>query len=257
MKPTTIAVAGKGGTGKTTTSALMVRYLVRKELTPILAVDADPNTNLAEALGSVPEDSIGGVLAGFMDSRASIPQGMTKEAFLELKLNEALEETRDVDFLVMGRKAGQGCYCYPNTILKNYIDKLAANYRYIIVDNEAGMEHLSRKTIENISVLLLITDHSLKGLRAAQRINELVDELNIEVGGRYLVITRFNPDNEDLLGEHVKKVAAEKVFKVPESRDITEADALGKSFLELSDDVDAVKAVDELMEEMLGHAAKA
>ncbi len=257
MKTATIAVAGKGGTGKTTTCALMVRYLIKNGLTPILAVDADPNTNLAESLGSSPDDSIGGVLADFMESRASIPQGMTKEAFLELKLNEALEETSDIDFLVMGRKEGQGCYCYPNAILKNYIDKLSTNYRYVIVDNEAGMECLSRKTIADISILVLVSDHSVKGLRAARRINELVDELKIEVEKRYLILNRYNSDNEDLLRKFVDDVESEKVFKVPDSKEIVEADARETSFLELSDDIDAVKSVNAFMEEALGEAVKA
>jgi len=257
MSSKTIAVAGKGGTGKTTVSSLIIRGLVNRKRTPILAVDADPNTNLAESLGTSADVTIGGVLSDFLAQRMNMSQGMTKESYLELKIEEALEETSDVDFLVMGRKEGAGCYCVPHTILKNYLEKLIKNYRHVIVDNEAGMEHLSRKTMEKIDVMLLVSDHSVKGLRAAKRIKELVGELGLEIGSSRLVVNRFREADAETLAPRVDAVEAEKVYTVPEDPDIAQADALEKSFLELADDVSAVRSVNEILNDLLGQPAEA
>ena len=149
-----IAVAGKGGSGKTSLACLVIRYLLRHNGSPILAVDADPNANLGESLGLEVKETVGMMLDKFQKSKIDIPSGMTKEAYLEFKLNSLLVESQGIDLISMGRGEGQDCYCYPNLILRKFIDRLHDNYSYVILDNEAGMEHLSRGTTQDIDELL-------------------------------------------------------------------------------------------------------
>jgi CO dehydrogenase maturation factor len=195
-----LAVAGKGGTGKTTTAALIIRSLLKRGKKPLLAVDADPNANLAESLGIKITDSIGTALSGFLRERNDIPPGMTKQAFLEMKIHQILKEDKDIDMLVMGVPEGPGCYCAANAILKDYFESLSKNYPYIIVDNEAGMEHFSRKTAAGIDSLIFCSDYSLKGLKTVKILSDMVDELKIRVCRRYLLVNRApeTPGNEFL-----------------------------------------------------------
>ncbi len=185
-----IAVAGKGGTGKTTAAALIIRSLQKRGKTPLLAVDADPNANLAESLGIKVKDSIGSVLSDFLRDRADLPPGMTKQAFLEMKLHQILKEGKEIDMLVMGVPEGPGCYCAANAMLKDYFEGLSNNYPYVVVDNEAGMEHFSRKTAAGIDVLVFCSNYSLKGLRTVKVLSDMVDMLKIRVGSRYLLVNR-------------------------------------------------------------------
>ncbi|MCK5576713.1 MAG: carbon monoxide dehydrogenase, partial [Dehalococcoidales bacterium] len=133
------AVAGKGGSGKTSISSLIIRYLKKEGLVPVLAVDADGNANLGESLGLKVDKTIGSILASFNEEKISIPSGLTKGAYLDFKLNETIVESEGVDLISMGRGEGTGCYCYPNTVLKNFVDKLLGNYANMVMDNEAGM----------------------------------------------------------------------------------------------------------------------
>jgi CO dehydrogenase maturation factor len=184
---TTIAMAGKGGTGKTTLAGLAVKFLLSKGLTPILAVDADSNANLNEVLGLEVFGTLG-------DAREEMKKGgqpgMTKDIFMEMKVNQALVEADGYDLIVMGRPEGAGCYCAANHLLTNVIDKLTDNYPYLVIDNEAGMEHISRLTTKEIDVFYVVTDVSRRGLTAAHRIWELVDELKIPVGEKHLILNR-------------------------------------------------------------------
>jgi CO dehydrogenase maturation factor len=172
-----IAVAGKGGSGKTSITSLIIRHLILKKTGPILAVDADPNANLGESLGLPVVETVGLMLDRFQKDKIDIPAGMTKEAYLEFKLNGLLVESRGLDLMTMGRGEGQDCYCYPNLILRKFIDRLTDSYPYIVMDNEAGMEHLSRGTTQDISELLIVSNHSVKGVRTIARIKELISEL--------------------------------------------------------------------------------
>ncbi|HID11122.1 MAG TPA: carbon monoxide dehydrogenase, partial [Candidatus Latescibacteria bacterium] len=138
-----VAVSGKGGTGKTTIAALLVRKLMRMD-GPVLAVDADPNSNLGEQLGMEVGETIGDIREEVLEEE--LPPGMTKDRYLELRIQETLTEGEGVDLLTMGRPEGPGCYCYVNHLLRGFLDRLSKNYRHIVVDNEAGMEHLSRRT---------------------------------------------------------------------------------------------------------------
>jgi CO dehydrogenase maturation factor len=185
-----IAIAGKGGSGKTTTSALIIRELRQRGLAPILAVDADGNANLHESLGFKLEETIGSIIAEFNEEKISIPSGLNKGSFLQMRRNQAVVESNGIDLISMGRGEGTGCYCYPNSVLKDFIDKLKDNYKFMVMDNEAGMEHLSRRTTENIDELLIASDHSIKGVRTAARIRQLVDELKLDVKQVSFIITR-------------------------------------------------------------------
>jgi len=169
-----IAVAGKGGSGKTSIAGLIIRYLNKKGRGPILAVDADPNANLGESLGFSIRQTVGSIIASFNEEKINIPQGMTKEAYLEFKLNNVIIESKGLDLVTMGRGEGPECYCYPNLILRKFVDALSQNYAYLVMDNEAGMEHLSRRTTQNIDVLIIISDHSVKGIRTIARIKDIV-----------------------------------------------------------------------------------
>ena len=171
-----IAVAGKGGTGKTSIAGLIIMYLVKAGKGPILAVDADANSNLNEVLGMEIEETIGNIREEVNWSERTgtpIPGGMTKTEYLNYRLNQAVSEGNGFDMLVMGRTQGEGCYCYVNGILKNQIEKLSNNYNHIIIDNEAGMEHISRGTVGKIDLLLLISDYSRRSIQSVGRIKEL------------------------------------------------------------------------------------
>jgi CO dehydrogenase maturation factor len=174
-----IAVAGKGGSGKTTLASLIIRYLERSGAGPILAVDADPNANLGESLGLTVGETVGSIIASFNEEKINIPPGMTKETYLEYRLNRALVESRGLDLMTMGRGEGPECYCYPNLMLRKFIDTLAGNYAYMVMDNEAGMEHLSRRTTQGVDELLIVSNHSVKGVRTVARIEDLVAQLKL------------------------------------------------------------------------------
>jgi CO dehydrogenase maturation factor len=245
----TIAVAGKGGSGKTTVASLIIRALVKGGAGPVLGVDADPNTNLAEAFGIEVTKTIGGVLAEFIDKKLGIPPGMTKESYLELQLSGSIEESRNVDFLVMGRKQGPGCYCYPNVLLRGFIDKLSGNYPYMVIDNEAGMEHLSRKNIESIDLFLLVADHSVKGLRAAGRISGIAADLGINAKHRLLIVNRFREANKVLLESAVSETGIEPVFYIEDDSAILRADVERISVMDLPEDSTTVRAISEILKE--------
>jgi len=245
-----IAVAGKGGSGKTTVASLVIRYLMKNSQGPILAVDADPNANLGESLGLNLRQTVGSIIATFNEEKINIPPGMTKEAYLEFKLNEAMVESKGLDLVTMGRGEGPACYCYPNLLLRKFMDSLAGNYAYIVMDNEAGMEHLSRRTTQNIDELLLVSNHSVKGIRTIARLRDLVAELKLVVK-RQSVIINFMPEKIDpLVSEEMAKLGIEPTAVIPLDEAIGEYDLKLKPLLDLPDSK-AVKAVDNLMAELL------
>ena len=247
-----IAVAGKGGSGKTSVTSLIIRYLKKKGSGPVLAVDADPNANLGESLGLEVKETVGLTLNSFQRDKINIPPGMTKESYLEFKLNSIIVESRGLDLVTMGRGEGPECYCYPNLILRKVIDNLAENYAYVVMDNEAGMEHLSRRTTQNIDQLILISDHSVKGVRTVARIRELVSGLKLLVK-RQSVIINFAPAKLDpLVVKELDKLGINLTATIPLDKEIYEYDLKLKPLLDLPDTSKAVKAVDSLMAELLG-----
>ncbi|MFC1919138.1 AAA family ATPase [Chloroflexota bacterium] len=246
-----IAVAGKGGSGKTSVASLIIRYLKNNKLEPVLAIDADPNANLAEGLGFEVTQTVGSIIASFNDEKINIPPGMTKEAYLDYKLNGAIVESKGLDLLTMGRGEGPECYCYPNSLLRKLVDSLTGNYAYVVMDNEAGMEHLSRRTTQNIDVLLMVSDHSVKGVRTLARIRDLASELNLAVG-KQLVVVNFAPGElAPLVSEELARLEIEPVTLIPEDEAIYKYDLELKPLMGLPDDSKAVKVVNGLMAELL------
>jgi CO dehydrogenase maturation factor len=242
-----IAVAGKGGSGKTSVASLIIRYLIKNGRGPILAIDADPNANLGESLGLTIKQTIGSIIATFNDEKINIPAGMTKEAYLDFKLNDAVVESKGLDLVTMGRGEGAECYCYPNLILRKFIDTLADNYAYTVMDNEAGMEHLSRRTTQNIDELLIISNHSVKGVRAVARIRDLVSELKLVVK-RQSVVINFVPDKlNPLISEELSRLGINPVVTIPLDEEVSEYDLKLKPLLDLPDTSKAVKAINNLL----------
>ncbi len=190
--PHTIAVAGKGGVGKTTTCGMMIDYLCKKGNGPLLVVDADANANLNEVLGVEIETTLGDIREDMAQAelKGSVPTGMTKAEYAEFKFNSALAEEDDFDMLVMGRTQGKGCYCYVNGVLKTQVDKYAKNYSYVVMDNEAGLEHVARGTLPHVDTMLLISDCSRRGIQAVARIAEMVKEMNLKPGRMGLIVNR-------------------------------------------------------------------
>ncbi|SNS99899.1 CO dehydrogenase maturation factor [Anaerovirgula multivorans] len=247
----TIAVAGKGGTGKTSLTGLLIDYLVKGGEKPILAVDADANANLNEVLGEEVDFTIGEIreeVSKRENSGNSFPGGMTKAQYLKYRLNTALVEGRGYDLLVMGRSEGQGCYCYVNGMLREQIDSLSDSYKYLVIDNEAGMEHLSRKTTKHIDTLLLVSDSSKRGIQAVGRINELVKELELNVANIYLIVNRV-PNGllkEDTI-EEIKKQGLNLIGVVPMDQQVYEYDAQGIPLVNLPEDSVSKQALKNIL----------
>ena len=187
----TVAIAGKGGVGKTLIGGMLVRYLAAAGGGPVLAVDADANANLHEVLDVARPDSVGAIREEM--KRRGVPDGMTKTAFLEYKLEESLAEESGFDLLVMGRPEGPGCYCYANNLLRDLLARLSGRYRHVVIDNEAGMEHLSRRLTRELDLLLLVSDPSLRGVASAQRLAQVPDEVETRVAAKALLINRVPP----------------------------------------------------------------
>ena len=248
-----IAIAGKGGTGKTTVASLLIRYLKKKHLTPILAVDADADSNLPQALGMDGDKTIGtigGARQDFFDNKGEFPVGMPKEVFLELKLSQALIESKDVDLLVMGRPEGQGCYCYINNVLRNHLEVLGKNYPYVIIDNEAGLEHLSRRTAQDIDCLIVVSDYSLNGLRAAVRIKDLSMEMKLHVNAYYLILNCSPETVSPRFSEEVDKTGIHLLGVVPEDKVVPEYDIEKKPLVQLPDTSSVVVSINHIAEKI-------
>jgi CO dehydrogenase maturation factor len=255
---TVIAIAGKGGTGKTTIAGLIIRYLRGSRRTPILAVDADPDSNLPQAIGLGAEKSIstiGRARQDFFVSRGAVPAGVPKEAYLELRLNEALVETSDIDLLVMGRPEGAGCYCYINNVLRSFLESLGRNYPHVVIDNEAGLEHLSRRTAQRIDILVVVSDYSVNGLRAAGRIRQLSEELELEIGRRFLVINRVPSELDGAFRKRAEGQGLSLLGVVPLDEGISEGDLEGRAVIDLPDGNRAVKTVNDFMQKIITAAA--
>ena len=190
--PHTIAVAGKGGVGKTTTCGMIIDYLCKKGQGPLLVVDADANSNLNEVLGVEVDVTLGAIREEMAQAelKGTIPAGMTKADYAEFKFNSALIEEDDYDMLVMGRTQGKGCYCFVNGVLKTQVDKYAKNYRYVVMDNEAGLEHVARGTLPHVDTMLLISDCSRRGIQAVARIAEMIGDMGLNPGQMGLIVNR-------------------------------------------------------------------
>lgn len=246
-----IAVAGKGGTGKTSVTSLIIRYLLKNDLGTVLAVDADPNSNLAENLGLEVRQTVGRILNEFQGEKLNIPAGMTKEAYLEYQLNIAITESKSLDLITMGRGEGPECYCYPNVVIRKLIDDWSKNYAFTVMDNEAGLEHLSRRTTQNIDELLMISDHSVKGLRAVARVRDLVAELKLAVKRESVIINQVPGEIDPLLSEEMEKLGIVPTAIIPDDEELKRYDLEQKPLFSLPDTSRAVTAVNDLMDKLL------
>jgi len=251
----TIAVAGKGGVGKTTICGLIVDRFVKLRKTPLLVVDADANSNLNEVLGVKVETTLGAIReeiahAELMDPNP-IPPNMTKPEYAQYKFNSALIEEDDFDMLVMGRTQGEGCYCYVNGVLKSQIALHAANYKYVIVDNEAGMEHISRGLLPHVDVLILVSDCSRRGVQAAARIAELATEMKLNPKLMGLVVNRA-PEGE--LDPGIREAVEESGLKLlgvmPNDKAVYDFDCMGKPIVGIDENSPLKVAVSKLVDSL-------
>ena len=228
--PHTIAVAGKGGVGKTTTCGMMIDYLCKSGKGPLLVVDADANSNLNEVLGVDVDTTLGQIREEMAQAelKGTIPAGMTKADYAEFKFNSALIEEDDFDMLVMGRTQGKGCYCFVNGVLKTQVDKYAKNYKYIVMDNEAGLEHVARGTLPHVDTMLLISDCSRRGIQAVARIAEMIGEMELHPTRMGLIVNRA-PGGvlDDGIKEEIAKHGLTLFGVLPQDDDVYRCDCAG------------------------------
>ena len=250
-----IAIAGKGGVGKTTLTGLIIQYLGKKGKGPILAVDADANSNLNEVLGVEVEETLGDireeVARAEMSKDNPIPPGVSKADYMEFKFDDALIEDDDYDLLVMGRTQGKGCYCFVNGLLQAQLQRLEKNYPYIIVDNEAGMEHISRGVLPNMEVAILVSDCSRRGVQAVGRIAQLIKECDMHPKKVGLIITRAPNGglNEGTKAE-IEKQGLTLLGVVPQDETVYEFDCDGTPIVDLPEDSPVRKAIVEIIDNL-------
>jgi CO dehydrogenase maturation factor len=263
---TTIAVAGKGGTGKTTVCGMLIRYLTQQGLGPVLAIDADPSSNLnlvlglpldnEETVGHIREDMLAQVQT---DSSAGIMQGglisgLTKHDYFDYHIRSIIVEGDNFDLLAMGRPEGPGCYCPANNAMRMVIDRASDQYPFVVMDNEAGLEHLSRRTTRNVEHLLIVTDPSQRGAVAAQRVAELVHELDIEIGQVYLIVNRI-PGGEmpSPLQSFIDSIGVPVLGVIPDDKTLQEFEFSGRPLVELGDESPVYQAVAGMMGQLVGN----
>jgi CO dehydrogenase maturation factor len=235
----TIAVSGKGGTGKTTFAGMIIRYLMEKKRGPILAVDADSNTNLNEVLGIDVKSTIG-EMRELMKNK--VPTGMTKDVWFEYKVQEALTEAQGFDLLAMGRSEGAGCYCAANSLARKYIDLLTGNYPFIVIDNEAGMEHFSRLTTRDVDLLFILSDSSRRGIITAARIRDIVLELKLNISRELLILNRITGAVSDDILREISNKKLELAGAIPADEEINSYDLRGIPTYQLPLETPALQA---------------
>ena len=253
MATHTIAVAGKGGVGKTTTCGMIIDYLCKQKKGPILVVDADANSNLNEVLGVEVETTLGDIREEMAraEQKGTVPANMTKADYAEMKFGSALIEEDDFDMLVMGRTQGKDCYCFVNGVLKTQIDKYAGNYRYMVIDNEAGLEHISRGTLPHVDTMLLISDCSRRGVQSVGRIAEMIRELELKPGTMKLIVNRAPGGvlNAGVM-EEIKRYDLDLVGVLPQDELVYEYDCEGKPSSQVPDSAPVKQALGEIMRKL-------
>ena len=244
-----IAVTGKGGVGKTTISALLVKHLLDAGKSPVLAIDADPNSCLDAALGVSVVDTVGRAREEVRNS-AGVGANISKKELLRLKLEQALVEAKGFDLIAMGRPEGEGCYCYANNVLKEIIDEISSQYPYVILDNEAGLENLSRRIVKKVDVMVLVSDASNAGLKTLLRLHELAGEMGMSYGKLALVVNRLRgPALPERIGEIKEKTGAGIVVGLGDDEEISSFAETSRSFLEISFSNPVYKMVGGLLED--------
>ena len=250
LKGFTILVAGKGGTGKTLTSALLVRNQIKHGA--VFAIDADPDSNLPEALGVDIAKTVGDIRESALEFKTRQTENTTTptEKVMEQGIMEALAEEKGFDLLVMGRSEGEGCYCHVNHILRSIIDTHARSYDTVVIDSEAGLEHISRRTARDVDVMLVVSDASAKGIATARRVKELASELRIEFGHTLLLANKITDQTRDIIAGHVEKEGLDLLGFIPFDPNVSQLDALGNSVWELPDDSPVMIATNEAFQKL-------
>jgi len=244
-----IAVTGKGGVGKTTLSALIVKQLIANGKSPVLAIDADPNSCLDETLGVKADSTVGRAREEVRDEAADAAKnGISKQELLNLKISESLVESNGFDLIAMGRPEGAGCYCYANNVLKSVIAEISKDYPYVVLDNEAGLENISRHLVQKVDLLVFVSDGSNSGLKTIIRLYELAKEMGIVYNKLLLVINRLRGAEPPSKIEEIKAVCgADDMICLPDDAEVAEFAEANKNFLTLPDDNPIVSKIDELV----------
>ena len=254
----TIAIAGKGGTGKTTIAGLLIKLLKEQGHGPILAIDADPASNLNTVLGLPLERTVGDIREDTGDKarKGKLEPGIAKQDLLDYEINASIVESDGVDLLAMGRPEGPGCYCAANNMLRTIVDRISASYEIVVIDNEAGLEHLSRRTTRDVDVLLVVSDPSVRGLTTAGRVVNLIDELKTEVGAHYLIINRANGAITPELERSVSELGLNLAATFQADATIARLDAEGKPVVEAPQDNDVYEGLRSLVDRILPQLRK-
>ena len=245
----TIAVSGKGGVGKTTFAALVVKYLLRNKKTPVLAVDADPNSNLHDALGVEKGDTVADIRERISDEKTALARtGISKERLIQMEIQQCVRECDGFDLLTMGRPEGPGCYCYVNNLLRSHLGGLSSAYPFVVIDNEAGMEHISRRTNDNVDVLFVVTEPTVVGVKSAKNVFGLTENLPVEIRKKLLVLNRVpaagvNAAIAEMLEENDMRPEA----RIGLDDGVAEFAATGRPVLELPDDNPTYRAVEDIL----------
>jgi CO dehydrogenase maturation factor len=259
---TTIALAGKGGVGKTTIAGLIIKYLVDNQLGPVLAIDADPSSNLNMVLGLDLEWTVGDIREDLLNkvkdsllaggaAMGSMPGGVTKREYLDFEIRSSLAEGKQYDLIAMGRSEGSGCYCAVNHNLREVVDDISKSYRYVVIDNEAGMEHLSRRTTRDVQHLIIVTDPSQRGIVAAERIAGFRKEFDIHIDNVYLVINRLVDGIPEPIQNRIDQMDIPLLASIPASEEIQELDFRGQPLVEVEEGTKVYKEVSAMMRSIL------
>lgn len=250
---TTLAVAGKGGVGKTSITSLIIKNLIDKGQRPLLAIDADSNSNLHEVLGIQEPKSVGCIREDARKMGEDIPGGMTRDRFMDYQIQANLEETKNLDFLSMGRPEGPGCYCMANNILRDVISRLTTNYKFVVIDNEAGMEHLSRRTEEEVDHLFIISDPSPRSVRTIRRIFQLIDEMEGRIHNQHIVLSRVLGSLDDLpevTRREIDALPSAPLALIPFDEQLVALDLEGKPLVNIPTDSVAYLAVEKMLQDI-------
>jgi CO dehydrogenase maturation factor len=245
-----IGISGKGGVGKTTLSALIVRRLIARGKKPVLAVDADPNTCLDSNLGVKADRTIGRVREDArQEASKGLGAGISKQQLLEMKISESLVEAPDFDLIAMGRSEGPGCYCYANNVLKQAIKTISDEYPFVVLDNEAGMENLSRRIVQRVDLLIMVADPSRRGLDTLKRLHEVTGEMEIKYGKLALVVNRMRRNElPDYALTLKQETGADFLIGIPDNQELAEFGEGGKNLAEVPSENPVVKCIDELLD---------
>lgn len=250
----TIAISGKGGTGKTTVAALIIRWLRDNASKSILAVDADSTVSLNEMLGVALTDTVGAIREEMKRLVNDLPGGMTKQQFLDYKIQSGLVETPDFDLIAMGRPEGPGCYCYANNLLRGILDTLSRDYDFVVIDNEAGMEHLSRRTTHNLDYLLMVCDPVVRAVRTAGKISRLLDELSTRVSEIHLILNRVSGPVAQVVSDAIEEEGLKHLGSIPEDDRLLSLDRAGQPIWEALPASRAYEAASVLMRQLFARS---